>query len=87
MSILIFVGFLPDFAVISHWPRAPTRCFTFPSVSDYQEDTSAVLFDWMAVALRLQASFVKVCGREIVYSMLLSLTIGFLLTAVLNMPR
>lgn len=50
---------------------------------DYQK-ISLYFLTGMAAALACALFFVKVCGREIVYSMLLSLTIGFFLTAVLE---
>ena len=50
---------------------------------DYQK-ISLYFFDRDGGGTRLRPLFVKVCGREIVYSMLLSLTIGFFLTAVLE---
>lgn len=50
---------------------------------DYQK-ISLYFLTGMAAALACSLFFVKVCGREIVYSMLLSLTIGFFLTAVLE---
>lgn len=51
---------------------------------DYQKIT-LYFFIGMAVAFGLSLFFVKVCHRETVYSMLLSLTCGFFIIAVLEL--